>query len=256
MSGTKSTQPHLENRKGFLPEFTMALSCHAQILDCVLSYQFEVCKLARGNPVIGRTRMLTPAPSMQMKESLVLASASPRRAELLKLLQVDFEILPSPVSEDQLYGESPEAMVQRLAQAKARTARNLRPESTVVGADTVVVFEDLVLSKPDSAEDAKKMLQCLSGRTHLVLTGICVLRGHTTLVDLSRTTVRFSRMSAREIASYLSTGEPLDKAGAYAIQGAASRFVERVEGCYFNVVGLPISLLYQMLKKAGFQFHG
>ena len=193
---------------------------------------------------------------METKDSLVLASASPRRAELLRLLHVDFEIVPCQVSEHRLTGESPEVMVQRLAHAKALMGRNLRPNSTVVGADTVVVLEDQVFGKPDSIEDAGRMLQCLSGRTHFVLTGICVFRGHTNLVDCSRTAVRFNSMSEREITAYLSTGEPLDKAGAYAIQGAASRFVERIEGCYFNVVGLPVSLLYHMLKKVGFRFDG
>jgi septum formation protein len=147
-------------------------------------------------------------------------------------------------------------MVQRLALAKAREGRGLRPSSTVVGADTVVVFENQVFGKPDSVEEARRMLRCLSGRTHFVLTGICVFHGHTSQVDCSRTAVQFNHMSAREITDYLRTGEPLDKAGAYAIQGAASRFVERVEGCYFNVVGLPVSLLYHMLKKAGFRFDG
>ena len=196
------------------------------------------------------------SPIMETKESLVLASASPRRAELLRLLDVDFEILPCQVSEHRLTGETPEVMVQRLAYAKARTVRDLRPTSTVVGADTVVVLEDQVFGKPDSIEDAGRMLRFLSGRTHFVLTGICVFRGHTNLVDFSRTAVRFNPMSDREITGYLNTGEPLDKAGAYAIQGVASRFIERVEGCYFNVVGLPLSLLYHMLKRMGFRFDG
>ena len=196
------------------------------------------------------------ASPIRTKESLVLASASPRRAELLRLLLVNFEILPCQVSEHRLRGESAEVMVKRLALAKARMGRRLRPNSTVVGADTVVIFETQIFGKPDSVEDARSMLRCLSGRTHFVLTGICVFHGHTRLVDYSRTAVRFNRISDREITDYLRTGEPLDKAGAYAIQGAASRFVEGVEGCYFNVVGLPVSLLYHMLKKAGFRFDG
>ncbi|HVN78655.1 MAG TPA: Maf family protein [Terriglobia bacterium] len=196
------------------------------------------------------------ASPIRTKESLVLASASPRRAELLRLLLVDFEILPCQVSERRLRGESPEGLVKRLALAKARMGRSLRPSSTVVGADTVVVFENRVFGKPDSVEEARRMLRCLSGKTHFVFTGICVLHGRTRLVDYSRTAVRFNEITDREITDYLRTGEPLDKAGAYAIQGTASRFVERIEGCYFNVVGLPVSLLYIMLKKAGFRFNG
>jgi len=203
----------------------------------------------------GITLMKRAAP-IRTKESLVLASASPRRAELLRLLLVNFEILPCQVSEHRLRGESPEGMVKRLALTKARMGRRLRPSSTVVGADTVVVLGNRVFGKPDSVEEARRMLQCLSGKTHFVLTRICVFRSRTRLVDYSRTAVRFNKISDQEITDYLRTGEPLDKAGAYAIQGAASRFVEKVEGCYFNVVGLPVSLLYHLLKKAGFRFDG
>jgi septum formation protein len=193
---------------------------------------------------------------MPIVQTLVLASASPRRAGLLKLLQSEFEVLPCQVPEVLLNGESPAAMVQRLALAKARAARELRPGSTIIGADTVVVFEELTFGKPASAEEARCMLQLLSGKAHSVLTGVCVWREGNCLVDFSRTTVVFSQMSDQEIAAYLKTGEPVGKAGAYAIQGFASRFVERVEGCYFNVVGLPVSLLYQMLKRAGYQLNG
>ena len=189
-------------------------------------------------------------------ETLVLASASPRRAELLKLLQSEFEVLPCPIPEDRLNGESPAVMVQRLAYAKARAARELRRHSTIVGADTVVVLGESVFGKPVSAEVARHMLQSLSGKIHSVLTGVCVWRRETCLVDFCRTDVIFSRMSEQEIAAYLKTGEPQDKAGAYAIQGFAARFVERVEGCYFNVVGLPVSLVYQMLKRTGYALNG
>ncbi len=193
---------------------------------------------------------------MQPKSNLVLASVSPRRRELLKLLVSDFEVLAGEVTEVPRDGESPEVLVQRLARLKAEAVRKLRPDAIVVGADTVVVSEDRILGKPGSVQEARRMLVMLSGRTHHVLTGVCVLRGENCLINVSKTAVRFSSLSDPELDFYLGTGEPMDKAGAYAIQGIGSRFIERIDGCYFNVVGLPISLLYQMLLRIGLEFNG
>ena len=193
---------------------------------------------------------------MPRNPNLVLASASPRRQELLKLLQVEFEVLPSQVLETTEENETPRELVRRLAQAKAMWAQKMRSRSIIVGADTVVVCDGQVLGKPHSPNDARSMLNLLSGRSHDVLTGVCTLHELQCEVDVSRTVVQFSPLSSQEIEAYLKTGEPFDKAGAYAIQGFGSRFIEKIDGCYFNVVGLPISLLYQMLRKMGFPLNG
>jgi septum formation protein len=192
----------------------------------------------------------------QSNRPIVLASASPRRIELLRLLVKGFEILPSQVKEELIPGESPETMVLRLARMKAESARVQRPHATIIGADTVVVCDHQVFGKPSSQQDAAVMLRALSGRRHQVLTGVCVGSPGGWDVRLSETTVVFSPLSETEIADYLTTGEPQDKAGGYAIQGYGARFIERVEGCYFNVVGLPMSLLYRMLKEAGGKING
>ena len=186
----------------------------------------------------------------------VLASSSPRRRDLLGLLCSNFEVIPSRIEEFQQPGESPIQMVQRLAKEKAIAVHNSRPESLVIGADTVVVCEGQILGKPGSPDEARAMLQKLSGRTHEVMTGLCVLKGETVAVDAARTLVRFSLLSVEEIEDYLATGEPFDKAGAYATQGKAARFVEAIEGCFFNVVGLPVSLLYRMLRRPEFLLYG
>jgi len=190
------------------------------------------------------------------KPDLVLASASPRRQELLRLLQVEFEVLPSQIPETSKANETAPELVQRLAQAKAMWAQKIKPKSVIVGADTVVVCDEQILGKPHSREAARNMLNRLSGRDHDVLTGVCTLYEQQCQVDFSRTVVQFSPLSSQEIEAYLDTREPFDKAGAYAIQGFGSRFIRRIDGCYFNVVGLPISLLYQMLQKMGFPFYG
>jgi nucleoside triphosphate pyrophosphatase len=193
---------------------------------------------------------------MSERPKLVLASQSPRRRELLTLLCGEFEVLASQVSETSKRKEPPRKMVQRLARAKAQAVQVLRPDSVIVGADTVVICRGLVLGKPKSHRDARQMLMRLSGKTHRVLTGLCVLRDHQCCMGVSATQVQFSPLSDSEIERYLKTGEPFDKAGAYAIQGFAARYVERIDGCYFNVVGLPISLLYQMLRRVGYPLYG
>ena len=193
---------------------------------------------------------------MVPKSKLVLASESPRRRELLKLLCSDFEAVASHVPEASKPKESPREMVQRLAKAKARVVQALRPHSTVVGADTVVVCGRSVLGKPKSRAAARNMLIRLSGKTHRVLTGLCVLQNGQCRLGVSETKVQFSPLSELEIERYLESGEPFDKAGAYAIQGFAARYVERIDGCYFNVVGLPLSLLYKMLRSVGYPVYG
>jgi septum formation protein len=151
------------------------------------------------------------------------------------------------VDETPSAGERPEDYVQRLAEAKA-LAVPADPGDTVLGADTTVVIDGEMLGKPADAEDARRMLEALSGRRHEVLTGICLRRDGATVRDWAATQVWFAPMSARDIEEYVVSGEPMDKAGAYAIQGLASKFIEKIEGCYFNVVGLPVSLTYRHLR--------
>jgi len=185
---------------------------------------------------------------------LILASSSPRRAEILTNAGLPFSVLSSAVDESPYPGEAPTALVQRLANAKADlvTARAVGP-AIVLAADTVVVLDDKILGKPRSVEDARHMLQQLSGRTHSVLTGVALIR----LPDGERrqfiesTLVHFRPITDEELSSYLATEEPYDKAGAYAIQGQAGRYIPRIEGCYFNVVGLPLSRVLTELQVLG-----
>jgi septum formation protein len=179
---------------------------------------------------------------------LVLASQSPRRAEILRQAGMAFAVRAAPVDEAPRAEEKPEDYVRRLAQAKA-LAVAAEPDEIVLGADTIVVIDDESLGKPVDAADARRMLSLLSGRRHVVLTGICLRRGEERIVDHASTAVWFAPMSAQEIDDYVTGGEPMDKAGAYAVQGAASKFIPRIEGCYFNVVGLPISLVYRHYRK-------
>jgi septum formation protein len=179
---------------------------------------------------------------------LILASQSPRRRELLANAGFDFAVRARPVEEIRAYGESPVAYARRLAQAKAEAAWQGTDE-IVLGADTIVVLGEHVLEKPADAADAGAILQLLQGSDHIVITGICLRHTGGVIVDHSSTLVRFAPMNASEIAAYVASGEPMDKAGAYGIQGLASKFVERIDGCYFNVMGLPVSLVYRYLKQ-------
>jgi len=184
---------------------------------------------------------------MTKKTTLILASASPRRRELLRRAGIPHRVRPAEVDEKVRRGESPEACVARLAHAKA--AAVWHPGETVLGADTLVVAGRLPLGKPRDERDAARMLRLLAGRDHEVLTGVCVLGPDgATRAAVVRTRVWFRRLTATEIAGYVASKEPLDKAGAYAIQGLASRFVERIDGCYFNVVGLPVSKVDELLR--------
>ena len=179
---------------------------------------------------------------------LVLASASPRRQQILRTARIPFIARPAEVVEAHLPGESPEAFVKRLAEAKARAV--WREGELVLGADTVVVIDTTILGKPTDEDEARRMLRSLSGRTHRVLTGIVLFNGTEARADVEETIVHFRALDDLEIADYAATGEPLDKAGAYGIQGAASKFVHRIEGCYFNVVGLPISRVYSFIRSS------
>ncbi len=184
---------------------------------------------------------------------LVLASASPRRRELLTNAGFDFEVIPSEIKEPGASGAPPAAFAERVAQLKAETvARTFAPtyRAVVLGADTIVVVAGALLGKPRSNEEARAMLEKLSGRTHEVITGVALVGpGGRSALAHETTQVRFRELSAEEIEAYVAGGEPLDKAGAYAIQGRASRFVTRIEGCYFNVMGLPVALVDRMLRQ-------
>jgi len=174
----------------------------------------------------------------------VLASASPRRREILANAGFVFEVRPADVDETPLDGEDPEEHVRRLARRKAEAVA-LGPGEVVLAADTIVTVDGAILGKPAGAAEARRMLEQLSGRGHEVLTGICLRHGGGAIVDAARTRVWFLELSREEIDAYVASGEPLDKAGAYGIQGLASKFVRRIEGCYFNVVGLPVALVYE-----------
>lgn len=185
---------------------------------------------------------------------LILASASPRRAEILHSAGLSFTIVSSAVDETPIPGESSRQMVRRLAAAKAElaAARAVGP-AIIIAADTVVTLEGTIMGKPRTTDDARQMLEKLSGRTHSVITGVALIR----LPDAERrefletTQVHFGALGDDEIVRYLSSGEPFDKAGAYAIQGRAGRYIPRIEGCYYNVVGLPLARLCTALGELG-----
>jgi nucleoside triphosphate pyrophosphatase len=184
---------------------------------------------------------------------LILASASPRRAELLTSAGIPFTVDVANIAEDGIPGESPVDHAERLAREKAEVVAKRNPEKIVLGADTIVLVDDQILGKPRDPQDAARMLRLLSGRDHQVITGVCLARLATGNRQLetasSRTTVYFSQLSANDIEGYIATNEPKDKAGAYAIQGIASRWITRIEGDYANVVGLPVALVWKMLQE-------
>lgn len=209
---------------------------------------------------------------------LVLASASPRRQELLRNAGVAFTVQPADIDETPLTGENPRACAERLAREKALAVWRTRPQDVVLGADTIVVIDGLILNKPSDAADAARMLRLLSGRVHEVITGVCVVRPadpkavtaeeHSQTAQLGirfellrtengelrtaseSTLVTMSAIPEAEIQEYIASGEPMDKAGAYAIQGRASRWIPRIDGDYANVVGLPVALVYRLLSPA------
>lgn len=179
---------------------------------------------------------------------LILASGSPRRQELLHLITDDFVIKTSEVDESAITAPDAKGLVQALAAAKAAAVARAYPGALVMGCDTVVDLDGRVLGKPRDAADAAEMMRALSGRRHLVHTGVCLLQGDRHEVFAQTSEVEFSPLSESEIAAYVATSEPYDKAGGYAVQGGAARFVRSIHGCYFNIMGLPVSAIYQHLQ--------
>jgi septum formation protein len=187
---------------------------------------------------------------------LVLASASPRRKELLTQAGYEFKVIPANIPEERRPNEDPTAFVTRLAQEKAQAVFDLvsngstEDQLLVLGADTIVVIPEEILGKPRNPADAARMLHLLSGRTHKVITGVCLISRQRTQVAMETTAVTMREITEAEVAAYVASGEPMDKAGAYAIQGYAARWIPRIEGCYFNVVGLPIARVAEMQERA------
>ena len=190
---------------------------------------------------------------------IILASSSPRRAEILRDAGIAFEMCATHIDEAALPCETPQAMVARLAEAKARAAGAQMGagsrECIIVGADTTVELDGEILGKPRDPAHAREMLAKLGGRTHHVLTGIFLLRlpGNATRAAVETSAVTFAPLEEKEIDAYVATGEPLGKAGAYAIQGIAGRYIPKIEGCYFNVVGLPLARLYELMRELGWR---
>lgn len=180
---------------------------------------------------------------------IVLASGSPRRQELLRNAGIDFVVRPSDIPEIPAAGEDPRAFGERMAREKARAA--WASGSVILAADTVVAVGTEILGKPEDAADAARMLRRLSSRTHEVITAVCLLGENFEDVSSESTSVHFNAMGEAEIAEYVASGEPMDKAGAYAIQGRASRWISKIEGDYYNVVGLPVDLVWRMLREHG-----
>jgi len=182
---------------------------------------------------------------------IILASASPRRAEILRTVGWPFEPLPVNIDESRRDNEDAGDYVRRLAREKAEAAAAERPNCTIVGADTTVVLDQQILEKPLDHEDAERMLRLLNSRWHQVLTGVAVIDGENSETKIAHATteVKFAAMSDDDLKWYVTTGEPMDKAGAYAIQGQGARFIERIKGDYFNVVGLPVRLLYELIDQ-------
>jgi septum formation protein len=193
---------------------------------------------------------------MTVKTPIILASNSPRRKELLRQIGAVFSSDPADVDESILPGEAPEQYALRVAREKADVAARRAGAGVVVAADTIVVLDGAILGKPVDAADAERMLGLLSGRAHSVVTGLVVMDAATgrTLSRTADTLVWFRNLSPEEIRSYAASGEPLDKAGAYGIQEKGALFVLKIDGCYFNVVGLPLSLLAEMLADFGISF--
>jgi septum formation protein len=184
---------------------------------------------------------------------IILASASPRRAEILRTVGWPFETLPVNIDESRRDNEGAEAYVRRLARTKAEAAAAQRPGCMIVAADTTVVIDGQILEKPIDNDDAQRMLRLLNNRWHQVLTGVAVIddENSETKIAHATTEVKFAAMSDDDLKWYVATGEPMDKAGAYAIQGQGARFIERIKGDFFNVVGLPVRLLFELIDGNG-----
>jgi len=184
---------------------------------------------------------------------IILASTSPRRLELLRGLGLKVKVVSSRVKESKFNIKNPEKLVKTLALTKAQEVARRTKEGLIIGADTIVVLKGKILGKPEGEEEARAMLRELSGKTHEVLTGLAIIDASSgkTMVDFVRTNVKFRKLTEEEIASYVASDKPFDKAGAYAIQEKAGLFVEKIDGCYFNVVGLPLAKLAEMLRGYG-----
>ena len=185
--------------------------------------------------------------------TFILASQSPRRRELLTSIGLAFDVIPSDVPEIHQPGESPEEYVARLSRDKAEVVAAKHPDAWIIAADTTVLLGDQLLEKPADADDAKRMLGLIAGKTHIVYSGVTLQNAARNWREtrVAESEVRMLPLDAREIEWYVSTGEPLDKAGAYAIQGVGAMFIDSIHGSYTNVVGLPLALLFQMLRRAG-----
>ena len=183
------------------------------------------------------------------RRTIVLASRSPRRSELLVAAGISFEVLAADIDETPHTNEAPEAYVERLAIEKASAVLALRPGTTVIGADTTVVIDGQILGKPADAQDATDMLRLLQGRPHDVFTGVAVASASGVLAAVAHTRVWFRVMTDEDISWYVASGQPMDKAGAYGIQGLASRFIDRIDGSYTNVVGLPVAVVFSILNQ-------
>jgi septum formation protein len=190
----------------------------------------------------------TATTDLHKSGKVVLASRSPRRAELLAAAGIEFTVRVADVDEAPLEGEVPRDYVLRIAEMKAR-AVHATADEIVLAADTTVVLGNEIMGKPSDAADAARMLRALAGNRHEVITAICLRRGSKVETDIASTSVWFAPLSEAEIADYVASGEPMDKAGAYGIQGLASKFIDRIEGSYSNVVGLPVALTYRRLRE-------
>ena len=193
---------------------------------------------------------MNPFLPISAQKDLVLASGSPRRKKILEELGFEFETIVSGVNENECFIDDPIQKVKALAELKAAAVRKSCPGKKIIGADTIVICRNKELGKPTDRKEAAEMLAFLSGKCHEVVTGIAVIAPQNRrMIDIERTKVYFKELGSREIQGYINTNEPFDKAGGYAIQGLAAPFIKRIEGCYFNVVGLPIGLLFIMLEE-------
>lgn len=193
--------------------------------------------------------MLDDKCSITRLPKIILASGSPRRAEILTAVGWSFEKHVADIDESEIEGETPENYVQRLAETKAKKVAESFPDQIVLGADTTVVIENKIIGKPVDLTDARRMIEMLSGKQHEVLTGVALVKNENSIVGLQSTKVKIADMSDDEINFLVEKGEPLDKAGAYAVQAQAALFIEKIEGDYWNVVGLPINLVYDLVKE-------
>jgi septum formation protein len=184
----------------------------------------------------------------------VLASSSPRRRELLTLIGIGHEVLPADIDESELPGEAPAVYAERLARGKAGVIAARAPEALTIGADTIVVIDDQILGKPRDVMDARRMLQLLSGRTHTVYTAVAVARGPEIVSGVEHVAVTFRALGEDQIGRYIATREPMDKAGAYGIQGFGATLVERIDGDYFAVMGLALGRLVELMRRLGVRY--